>query len=406
MATAPPGVLQGLRIRQFAITNYRTFLDRTTIPLNDEVTVFHGDTGSGKSTALAAMDACFRLLAGLTLAGLPKTWDFSLGAEFGVLGRSEPLLDERDRPSGAGPTVFEATFASDPAWSLTLHIAVAGRVARVTSERAGLSDLQVGEVLTKGLFPFGASSRPFAVLDARRRPRWLSPLATGSRLAPSLASELYALSTSKIAQDRERWRSFTRVLASFPTLHGATITIEAGEPPELVIEHAGRIVLGIDELSSGEQQLAALTAGVLLAKAPIVAIEEPEMGLDSATQDLWLEVCRNQQRDGYVSQLIFESHAVTFDSDTVVRFRRDVDGWTRVEAGPASPSDSLSEQARNDGAKEVFVTPQGYTKLPKSMRQELGLSEKGAHVWFLRGPEAWQAWPESKLEEMLAEKPK
>ena len=129
------------------------------------------------------------------------------------------------------------------------------------------------------------------------------------------------------------------------------------------------------------------------------------MGLDTTTQDLWRKVCHDQQAEGFVHQLIFESHAVTFDNDTVVRFRRDADGWTRVEPGRAPPDNAVSDQAKKDGAKEVFVTPQGYTRLPESMRHELGLSEKGAHVWFLRGPDTWEAWPEAMLEAMLAEKP-
>jgi hypothetical protein len=246
------------------------------------------------------------------------------------MGRVEPVLGERDRPSAFEPTILAATFAHDLSCWLTLNIEVTGgnrAAAKIEWVRVPME--QAHPDLANRLFPFGASSRPLAVLDARRRPRWLSARATGSRLAPSLASELYALNTSKIAQDRERWRSFARVLSSFPTLRGATITIEAGNPPELVVEHAGRVVLGIDELSSGEHQLAALTAGVLLAKAPIVAIEEPEMGLDAATQELWKDMCREQLREGFVHQLIIESHAVTFDSDTVVRFRRDADGSTQ-----------------------------------------------------------------------------
>jgi hypothetical protein len=256
------------------------------------------------------------------------------------------------------------------------------------------------------LFPFGSESRPLAILDARRRPRWVTREASASLLAPSLATQLYALRTSKVAADRDRWRSFANVLGGFPTLTGATISIEAGNPPELIIEYPGRLVLGLDELSSGEQELAALVAGVLLARAAIVAIEEPEMGLDADTQRLLLDVCKQQLDAGFVHQIIFESHAVTFDGPRVVRFHRDADGATRVASRIAAADDELTKEAAGKGAKLAFVSPEGYTRLPDDMQREVGVGEKGAHVWFLRGRDLWEAWPEDRLDELLAEKPK
>jgi energy-coupling factor transporter ATP-binding protein EcfA2 len=398
-ATSP---LTKLGLRCFAITNFRTFRDRTTIELNEGVTVFHGDTGSGKSTALAAMDFFFRSLALFVTGAAPAVWTMPWSTAMSVFGRAEPLISERDRPIAASPTVLAATFTYAPATWLEIHFNPNGPNVQVEIVWAGSDKTD----LVGRLFPFGSASRPLAVLDARRRPRWVSQQASGSLLAPSLAAELYALRTSKVAADRDRWRSFSSMLASFPTLRGAAITIEAGNPPELVVEYPGRIVLGLDELSSGEQELAALTAGLLLARAGIVALEEPEMGLDVRTQELWRGVCESQRDAGFVYQFIFESHAVTFDGAHVVRFRRDGDGWTHVERTVAVAEESLTRQAQERGATEVFVSPQGYTQLPEPMRREVRLGENGARVWFLRGAETWEAWPEAELERLLAEKPR
>lgn len=52
------------------------------------------------------------------------------------------------------------------------------------------------------------------------------------------------------------------------------------------------------------------------------------------------------------------------------------------------------------------MTADGYTRLPESMRSELSLGEKGAHLWFLPGRGTWEAWPEQQLEQLLKEKPK
>ena len=406
-ATVVKSAVQPLGVSCFAITNFRTFRGRTAFELQEDVTVFHGDTGSGKSTALAALDVFFRALAYLltTPIGQPQVipWGAPVG---GLFGRTEPLLSERDRPIAAAPTVLAATFADDPMPWVEIHFTPAG--PNVLAELKGLrvSEPAARQHFLARLFPFGSTSRPFALLDARRRPRWVSPRASGSLLAPSLALELYALCTSKLAGDRQRWRSFAAMLERFPTLCGATISIEAGDPPELVIEHAGRIVLGLDELSSGEQELAALTAGLLLARAGIVAIEEPEMGLDIGTQELWRDMCEEQRRAGFVHQFIFESHAVTFDGARVMRFRRDAEGSTQVERAIASAGSDVTREAKEKGASEVFVSREGFTRLPDAMRKEVAVGENGARVWFLRGAERWEAWPEAELDNLFAEKGK
>jgi hypothetical protein len=413
MATSPTSAPPGLGLRQFGIRNFRTFNERQVINLEDGVTVFHGITGSGKSTALAAMDIYFRALANLLERGGDITSRWNDHAQ--SFARSELLITERDRPVADAPTVFEAIFPHDPSTWVNVRFTPTGPHVTSKLEWNLASHVGARQQLLQLLFPFGSNSRPLAVLDARRRPRWVSPSQSGSLLAPSLAEELYALRTSKLAADKSRWRSFVDVLTSFPTLRSAEVSIEAGvdgRAPELVIEHPGRMVLGLDELSSGEQELAALTAGLLLSKAAIVAIEEPEVGLDVGTQELWKAVCEKQRASGFVHQIIFESHAVTFDGARVVRFHRDTETqapWAYTVVDPpalAKASDELASKAKEKGATEVFVTSDGYTRLPESMRSELGLGEKGAHVWFLPGRDTWEAWPEQKLEDLLQERSK
>jgi AAA domain-containing protein len=402
MATLATGESQRLQVRCFALENFRTFRERMAIEFEPEVTVFHGETGSGKSTALVAMDVFFRTLYFLLTQGPGQKPRLAWNQNVSSFNRAEPLMAERDRPLVSAPTVLGATFVHNPSLWVLLRFEAIGPDLQVSMEW-NLDGIQSSrQDLLQRLFVFGATTRPLAVLDARRRPRWVSGQASAPLLAPSLSKELYALRTSKVAADRERWRSFTTILSDFPTLRGATISIEAGDPPELVIEHPGRIVLGIDELSSGEQELTSLTAALLLARAPIVAIEEPEMGLDVKTQELWRTVCRKQWASGFVHQIVFESHQPTFDGPRVVRFSRGPDGYTVVDPPrPKVVESEVAKAAMERGAKEVFVTPEGYTQLPESMRSELALGEKGAHVWFLPGPDTWEAWPEQKLEALL-----
>lgn len=50
--------------------------------------------------------------------------------------------------------------------------------------------------------------------------------------------------------------------------------------------------------------------------------------------------------------------------------------------------------------RERWVDAEGVTRLPRAMREELGVGD-GAYIWFLRGPERWEAWRESELCEIL-----
>lgn len=476
MATSESAAATPLGIRSFWIQNFRTFRNRTVVPLENDITVFHGDTGSGKSTALLALD---RLLRSLVIL-LPARPDGKLFPWTETWERGEPLITERDRPLATEPTVFGAQLTDESGTSVEVHFVPSGqqvhgkilwggeygrliaeRATRLAEAEASLTAARTaaaqaaqrpsqpvgplpqqartlaqqatiraknlvkqlsttvekekaaadaeaqaaGQRLNQLLFPFGSNSRAFGVLDARRRPRWIAASESGgSKLAPALVNELYRLRTSRTASDRDRWRAFTEMLTGFPTLRGATVSVEAGSPAQLVVEHPGRIVLDLDDLSSGEQELASLTATLLLSKAGIVAIEEPEMGLDPRTQELLRVLCGQQRSAGFVHQMIFESHAVSFDGARVVRFHRDANGWTQVESAPSSGTDETAQEAKSKGAEEVFVTPQGYTRLPEPMLREVAVGAAGARVWFLRGQETWEAWPEAKLEALLAGK--
>jgi hypothetical protein len=53
-----------------------------------------------------------------------------------------------------------------------------------------------------------------------------------------------------------------------------------------------------------------------------------------------------------------------------------------------------------DEPRERWVDAEGVTRLPRAMREELRVCD-GAHIWFLRGPERWEAWNESELSELF-----
>ena len=66
----------------------------------------------------------------------------------------------------------------------------------------------------------------------------------------------------------------------------------------------------------------------------------------------------------------------------------------------ASDSSEFARRAVASGARQRWVTDDGYTRIPDAMRVELEVGV-GRHVWFLRGPQRWEVWREDELEKML-----
>jgi AAA domain, putative AbiEii toxin, Type IV TA system len=408
-----------LRVEELAITNFRTFRDRTVIPFGDPgsggdaIVTFHGDNGSGKSNAIAAMELFFEAaIACLTFGGakaqLVGTWDRPVPAPGG--GQLPLVVRYRDRPAGAvEPTVVQVTFAE--IGTLAVGLTPLGEQVRISLSPSweGRDDHEAekrSELLTALSTPFGPGSRPLAVLDARRRAHWVGAPDRTRLLPAALADELFAHRTSLRPDQREKWRHFTRILADFASFQGKEISIERlpdDSVPQIVVEERGRSVLAFPELSSGEQQVLLLCAASLLAGAGILVIEEPEISLDVKNQRLLEGILRATVHAGHVDQIVLESHVPSFDGPSVVRFRRDEQGASAVERGPgATAADAeLARKAESQGAKQRWVTGDGYTQLPERMREELHIGA-GAHVWFLKGAARWEAFREEDLTDLLA----
>jgi AAA domain, putative AbiEii toxin, Type IV TA system len=409
-----------LRIEAFAITNFRTFVHRTVIPFRgegaqspDAIATFHGDNGSGKSNALAALDLFFdsavRFLSSDESApGKELTLAWNAG------GQEEWGLAFRDRPPGIdGPTELEARFEDERLGVLRVRFTPAGRRVRVKAEissRAGVEVPARDRLLTWIQTPFGPGSAPYLGLDSHRRG---SVRPTHGRTAEAfdveLAEALFQLRTSFNPQDRERWRTFTQLMERFATLRGREVSVDRlarNSAAELTFEERGRSVLALKELSSGEQQLVRLCAATVLLKSSILAIEEPELSLDSTNQFLFKELLREQINAGLRDQAIIESHVPTFDDGpSVIRFSRGPAGETVVTRAPATNDANrreLEERAKNQGAAAQWVTRDGYTQLPAVMRGDLNLTNGGS-LWFLKGQRTWEAWPEDQLAALLAD---
>jgi hypothetical protein len=424
-----------LRIARLVVANFRTFRDATEIPLSSEsgadaMPVFHGPNGSGKSNALAAIELFFRAASCWLSSGaspaiqnaspnalpdlqLPWGWDDE---------RSGLALSHRSWPAGSRePQIIELHFSDPKLAALRVVLAPSGNDVRFRLEDAQGSPREFVPLRTRERAiwlantldaPTGPGSKPFFRLNARRAdfrsigggaaPREVLE----SALSGSMAERLLAMATSLEPDETERWRSFVSLVGRFKTLNGREVSVVRGgnSGADLRFEVRGKQILQLSELSSGEQQVIALTAAVLTSRAAIVAVEEPEISLHPDNQTLVREMLAEQVTSGIVDQIILESHVPVFDGPEVVRFSRSPEGITSVSRQPsASARDAqLRAVAKEHGATEQWVTSEGYTQLHGEMLRDLGL-EQGGNLWFLRGASGprWQAWKADELDRIF-----
>lgn len=427
-----------IRITHVVIENFRCFRGRKEISLcagqhADQVVVFHGLNGSGKSTALEAIDLFFRTgkthLEWRREGGDPemaRNWN----DEPSPNGLSLSYLLDWP-PDVRDPMQIQLWFEGAVSGGIRVRFVPAGdkffiymekhesdskTPPEVNPENAPWSEVPKDEVLdllNKMVTPSGPGSSPFFLLDAHRRGSWLYDSAVQeiepqvSTMPLDIVKRLHELKSSLDPKEKGRWRAFTKLVERFSLFADKGIEIETTSRQgklEVRLEDPERLILPISRLSSGEQQLITLCAALLTSRASIVAIEEPEMSLHPDNQSLLHEILREQVQEGVIDQVFLESHATAFDGREVIRFERSPDGVCSTRRAPARQEElggNIRESAIQKGAEERYVTREGYTQLPEIMIRDLGFDHDGGKLWFARAQSRWEAWPEHELAEYL-----
>ncbi len=435
------------RIRRFTIENFRTFREPTTLDLSTPggLLTLHGDNGSGKSNAIAAMELFFLAASGLFISEQrqPKETVVAWGVPWGAsiaFGTWQLAIEKSDFEQHNGAAI-QLTCAMDDQEIPPLTIEISARTngisiypviwwsaaaakansepgkeeenpefsdpyaQRLEAERLRVQLSLAQAAWTKILGNPVAETQLFAVLDARRRPHWLEEDTIARALHLSLARNLYTLRTSRSPEDRSRWRELTSQIQKIPSLRGREMHVElplSGGTPQLVFEEVGQSVLGLQQLSSGEQQLITILTSAFLARASILVIEEPEISLDMKNQKILDELLRDMVSKGQLDQVIIESHSPAFDGTHVLRFSRDDQGVTRATREQAQPvPEDLGREAERRGAKSSWVTADGYTRLPANMMRAIQMEGRGGQLLFLKGPDAWEAWSVEDFSRMM-----
>jgi energy-coupling factor transporter ATP-binding protein EcfA2 len=421
--------VRALRLAAVTIENFRA-ISKARLLLKglagaaDRVAVLHGDNGSGKSTALAAIDLAIRAI--LTWLKWKPT---NSGSEFSLPWNSRDSdyglqVFERDWPPGVtSPMLLDLAFENEEVGRLLVTLTRSGSAVLLGVQRstihtanrpAKISPDDCAALRTALETPRGSASQPFSIIDASRRLRRVSAAGAPANVNTAevpVFDQLYEMSTSDDPADRDRWRAFQALVAQFPTLAGKEVSIESRRGSvQLVVEERRKSVLLLSNLSSGEQQVARIAAALLTSRASIVAIEEPEISLSPRSQELLKNVLYSQVERGVIDQLLIESHVPAFDGPDVLRFCVE-NAVTTVSRNPgrvdSEPDVQLTAAAAQAGAQKEWVTPGGFTKLPADMVSELGLGQ-GGYLWFFKEDERWSAFPPQDLSRILdegAEKP-
>ncbi len=207
-------------------------------------------------------------------------------------------------------------------------------------------------------------------------------------ISDALALALFDARESPDPREYQRWAAFVDVCRQFDdVLGGAEPVIAfdrvAGRATLYLQSSAGRLPAHL--LGTGVQQLLAITARMLVTKADVIAVEEPEASVSVGLHARVREALSRMTVQG-PSQIFLTSHSPWFDG------KQDFIAVTPSEDGPRvqwrAPQDALSftmhdlAQPPTGRAPVSYVTSEGLVSLPVFVREALGVSHGGGVVFW------------------------
>jgi hypothetical protein len=210
----------------------------------------------------------------------------------------------------------------------------------------------------------------------------------------SLMLELWDAKESLEPQIYRRWELFTQVMQKYADVLGegrflATFERTSGRA-NLVFE-TPRSRIPVDLLGSGIQQVVSIVARLLMTRATIVGIEEPELNLRFDAQlrlrEILADVVRGAQG---LRQILLSSHSPAFEYGSSFYAMRPTPAGPVVERRPGAEAalftqHMLGVQPPEQGSAAVgYVSSDGLMRLPEETRRELGLEHGGGIVIWKR----------------------
>lgn len=405
-----------MKLTSFRVRGFRNFTDWVVLEDLSEINVIHGPNNVGKSNLLQAMRLFFRLL-----------WQLNEGLIFELKKGERTLKDDDLRALDFEPNkIFNLTRP-------TLPVEFIGQIQLDPTEPPGGSatielnlnwigphiDFKLGEFSLDGGSLKSERSWPLAVEFARRASRSF-PLSDGGfarfgyiashrPIDYELALELYDAKESTDSEAVQRWNRFVEAMKLFADIlgEGSFVAIyerKLGRANLLFDTGESRILLEL--LGSGVQQVAILLGHLLMTKAAIVAIEEPEQNLKYDLQERLRAVFDSiVGKPGGPSQLFLTSHSPAFESGDRFYYMKPtqqgpvVERRSRVQAmaavGFPTEVPDLPERATLS-----YVSTDGVVRLHPSVMEAMGLPNGGG-VMFVDGDHSVEMMSDARYLERL-----
>lgn len=390
-----------MQITRFEVQGYKNLTAPIVLEGLERINVIHGNNDVGKSNLLEAVELAFSLLG--IKGPLPLEEPRLLShQEFQAATRlnSREIFDARS--PGPIEISFEATLSEEELERTgisSLHaVGFVKIVQTLESDQRGEMNWRIfaepGDYrLMRPIFYFLA--RNHFVGSQVERPRFQVIPAQRLTLEPTeLALRLYDAKESAEPSERDRWELYQEIVSRLIGLDkGQSIFVvyeRATGKARLTVEsrNGTKMILPLNLMGSGTQQIAALIGHALLSGATLLAIEEPEMNLryerQLALREAFDEIVSDPRGP---SQLFLTSHSPAFEVGRT---------FYAMESGPEGPTVNRrpAEQAATflalSGvpaasvgvrATQSYVSSDGILKLPPRVLDALELQAGGGVVF-------------------------
>ena len=421
-------------LKRFQVQGYKNFREPVVLDALARINVIHGPNNVGKSNLLQAIALFFFLLT--PRGGEPKKIPIAFG---------EPLSETELIGAGFAPNrIFNLQTQQPIEMFATLATESGELEALGIQELIDSKEVQIGIQLARILdrievritrFQFADGrdlamrsasveehtfalrfavflTRNFLVqtrsagdrfaligLDRRLYPAARHETAGGEAYAgvvpEKLMLELYDARESIEPEIYGRWELFTRVMQRFGDMLGE------GTFQALFNRASGRATLAfqtpqaripVDLLGSGIQQVVSIVALLLMNRATLIGIEEPELNLrfDAQLQlrEILVDIVSGSQGS---RQIFLTSHSPAFEHGACFYGMRPTPTGPVVERFPGAAAVAFTQHALagevpSGGAAIGYVSSDGLVRLPEAVRRELGLERGGGIViWRRKG---------------------
>ncbi len=315
--------LEGLRIKGF-----RGFRDGITFESFDALNVISGENNIGKSNVLAAIELAYLLLGDVAMHQWP---DRQIEKMLGLKPSDIFTVDTSE-----GTVEFHLQFSFDTAELASLEASTGLEYFRekthveieiILHRSAGMyrwasairpsfgrsADNQIAKMATYGLAGAKSEERAFSILPVHRAP--MGQESSSAILPQKILVPLLECKESHDLLRRGRWLRFNDAVNMMRDVLGKGDVVPSLDATGKVLLHivnpSGAIP--VERAGAGAQRTLAIIAMLTTSPTPIMAIEDPEVGLHHSLQIRLRDVFRRLVADHDLpGQIFVTSHSPVF----------------------------------------------------------------------------------------------